>query len=264
MVAILSLIVVMAISFLVTRIATIALMHTGLSQEVARFQARSALTGAGFTTTESERLVNHPVRRRILMLLMLIGNAGIITAASSLILAFVNQDSSDHLWLKIALLITAMTILWALATSRWVDQYLSRLINLALKRYTSLEVRDFASLLGLSSDYRIVEILVSQNDWLAGKTLLTSRLSEEGILVLGIQRKNGNFLGTPSKETCVEPEDTLITYGHLEALKSLDERRYGNQGNVEHIKAVAQQKQRKKEEEKQDKVAQKNNSDTPE
>jgi len=262
MVAILSLIVVITISFLVTRIATVALMHTGLSQEVARFQARSALTGAGFTTSESERLVNHPVRRRVLMLLMLIGNAGIITAASSLILAFVNQDNNDHLWLKVALLITAITLLWAIATSRWVDRYLSRLINIALKRYTSLEVRDFASLLGLSGDYRIVEILVAKGDWLAGKTLQTSRLSEEGILVLGIQRKNGNFLGTPNKETCVEPEDMLITYGHLDALKSLDERRYGSQGNVDHAKAVAQQEQRKQEEQQQDEIAQGDNPDT--
>jgi len=33
---------------------------TGLSRESARFQARSALTGGGFTTTESEAVVRHP------------------------------------------------------------------------------------------------------------------------------------------------------------------------------------------------------------
>lgn len=76
-----------------SRIATIAITYTGLSREAARFQARSALTGSGFTTSESEKVVTHPVRRRIILLLMLLGNAGIVAAISSLILAFLGQQS---------------------------------------------------------------------------------------------------------------------------------------------------------------------------
>lgn len=90
MLAILSLLVVVVLSILVTRVATIALTHTGLSREAARSQARSAFTGAGFTTSESERVLSHPVRRRIVMLLMLLGNAGFVTAVSTLILTFVS------------------------------------------------------------------------------------------------------------------------------------------------------------------------------
>jgi hypothetical protein len=41
-------------------------------------------------------LVNHPVRRRILLLLMLMGNAGIVTAVSSLILASIDPDESRN------------------------------------------------------------------------------------------------------------------------------------------------------------------------
>lgn len=52
MFAIASLLVVLVLSLLVTRIATVALTHTGLSREVARFQARSAFSGVGFTTSE--------------------------------------------------------------------------------------------------------------------------------------------------------------------------------------------------------------------
>ena len=78
MVAIFSLLLVLVFSLLITRIATIALTYTGLSRQSAKFQARSAFTGVGFTTSESEKVVNHPVRRRILLLMMLIGNAGIV------------------------------------------------------------------------------------------------------------------------------------------------------------------------------------------
>jgi uncharacterized transporter YbjL len=43
MIAVVSLLVVVTLSLLVTRIATIALSHTGLSREASRFQARSSL-----------------------------------------------------------------------------------------------------------------------------------------------------------------------------------------------------------------------------
>ncbi|NOK57506.1 MAG: potassium transporter TrkA [Chloroflexi bacterium AL-W] len=105
MLAIISLLLVITISIVITRIATIALTHTGLSKESARFQARSAFTGAGFTTNESESVVNHPIRRRIVLLLMLLGNAGIVTAVSSLILTFVNQSGPQSTFLNIVVLI---------------------------------------------------------------------------------------------------------------------------------------------------------------
>ena len=87
--AIIALLFVLTLSLLVTRLATSALMLTGVSHQLARLQALSALTGVGFTTSESERIVDHPVRRRILILMMLVGNAGFVTEASTLVLSFV-------------------------------------------------------------------------------------------------------------------------------------------------------------------------------
>ena len=60
LIAILTLFIIIFMSLLVMRIATMALMLTGLSRESARFQARSAYTGVGFTTTESESIAGHP------------------------------------------------------------------------------------------------------------------------------------------------------------------------------------------------------------
>ena len=106
MISIVSLLVVLTLSILVTRIATVALTHTGLSRESAKFQARSAFTGVGFTTNESEKVVNHPLRRRILLALMLLGNAGVVTAVSSLILSFVNLNQSGTMLWRVVLLVT--------------------------------------------------------------------------------------------------------------------------------------------------------------
>jgi hypothetical protein len=70
---------------------------TGLSREAARFQARSAFTGTGFATSETERVVDHPVRRRITMLLMTARSAGSVSIIISLILSFGSGDGRGQL-----------------------------------------------------------------------------------------------------------------------------------------------------------------------
>ena len=238
MISIISLLIVLTLSILITRVATIALSHTGLSAETARFQARSAFTGVGFTTSESEKVVNHPVRRRILITLMLLGNAGIVTAVSSLILTFISKSESSTLTLKIVVLISGIVILWIVAQSQWVDKHLSRIIDKALKQYTRLEIKDYARLLQLAGEYQVSELYVSSEDWIAQKELQELKLRDEGIVVLGIHRNDGTYLGTPKGDTILLPEDTLILYGRTSALQLLDERRKGWIGEFEHQKAM--------------------------
>lgn len=240
--AIISLLLVISISILITRVATVSLTLTGLSREAARFQARSALSGTGFTTTEAEKVVNHPVRRRIVLLLMLVGNAGIVTAASALILGFVGSQSTSPLWLRIGLLIAGISGLWTVAQSQWVDRRLSRLIEWALRRYTRLDVRDYSSLMHLGGEYRIGELQIEADDWLVGKSLAGSQLRAEGILVLGIYRSDGGYIGAPRSDRKVLPGDVLVIYGRIAALQRLDERKTGARGTAEHRKAIAEQK----------------------
>lgn len=241
MFSILSLLTVILISMLIVRVAATALSHTGLSMEAARFQARSAFTGAGFTTNESERVVNHPVRRRIILMLMLLGNAGIVSAVSSLMLTFVSPEGSESIFLKTALLISGIIVMWFIASSAWMDKHLSRWINTALDQYTELDVKDYASLMHLSGDYRIVELAVEPEDWIANKQLANTRLREEGIVVLGIQRTDGTYLGVPNGETTVNPNDTLIAYGRIGSLERLDQRQNDIGAGFSHIEGVAEQ-----------------------
>src|SRR3954454_5309008 len=97
MVALVSVLIIVLLSLLVTRVATVALSITGMSRESARFQARSAVTGVGFTTSEAEDVVGHPVRRRIVSAPMLIGSAALVTAVSSLILSFGGAHNEQRL-----------------------------------------------------------------------------------------------------------------------------------------------------------------------
>lgn len=240
MIALASLIVVVLLSLLVTRVATVALVLTGLSRESARFQARSALSGVGFTTGEAEAVVNHPVRRRVVMLLMLLGSAGVVTVLGTLFLSFANADFEQR-ERRIAILLGALVLLLALARSAWVDRRLSSLIGRALNRWTDLEARDYAALLHLAGRYAVMEMAVGEGSWLADRGLRDLDLRSEGVVVLGVSRADGSYVGVPRFDTRIEPGDTLITYGTSERLCEIDRRPAGAEGDRRHDEAVARQ-----------------------
>lgn len=257
MVAIISLFLIVTLSILITRIASQALSHTGISREASKFQARSAFTGVGFTTSEAEQVTNHPVRRKIVLALMLLGNAGIVTSITSLILTFITPGE-EGLWnMKILILFGGILLLWLAASSSWIDRHLSRIINNALSRYTDLDIKDYASILHLAGDYRVSEINVQSGDWVTDTPLSELKLHNEGVLVLGIQRKNGDYLGAPTGDSVIQPEDTLILYGRKSVLTEIDERKKGILGDHEHERAVEEQERVQEEEEIRDKEQQK-------
>jgi len=245
MIAVVSLILILVVSLIVVRIGAVALTLTGLSDHVARFQARSAFTGVGFTTREAELVVNHPVRRRIIMWLMLLGQAGIVTAVSSLMLSFVPSDEqagpAGSRWLHFLLLALGVTGVAILAYSPAVDRWMSRAIAWSLRRLTDIEVRDYAALLHLARDFAVSELAVRDGDWLAGKRLRELQLSSEGVLVLGIEKPNGIYIGAPRGDNHIEPGDTVILYGRQDKVARLDRRLAGYEGNVEHMLAIDEQ-----------------------
>jgi len=255
MFSILALLVVLTLSILVTRIAAVALTHTGLSRDTARFQARSAFTGVGFTTSESEKLVNHPLRRKILQVLMLVGNAGIITAVSSLILSFIDGGNSLNLAWKVVIIVAGSIFLLSLASSKWVDRHLSDLISRALNRYTAMDVKDYASILRLAGEYQVTEMPVKAGGWLAGKQLQQLQLTDEGIIVLGVTRKDGTYIGAPKGDNGIQPHDLLILYGRSASLAKLDRRRQGAEGDRDHVRGVAEQEEIQQQEEIKDESA---------
>jgi hypothetical protein len=236
MIALISVLVIVLLSILIVRVATVALSLTGMSRESARFQARSALTGVGFTTSEAEDVVSHPVRRRIVGGLMLLGSAGLVTAVSSLILSFGGAHSQARLNRGLVL-VMGLAALWAMSRSRWVDRRLSVLIGRVL-RWRGYDVRDYGQLLALHSDWAVSELAVEPDDWIAGRRLEELKLRDEHIDVLSIQKPNGEYIGVPHGEREIEPGDVLILYSTEERLEELDARKRGRAGDEAHRQAA--------------------------
>ena len=251
MVAITTLLLIVALSLLVTRVATVVLTATGMARHVAKFQARSAFTGAGFTTSESERVVNHPLRRRVIGTLMLLGNAGVVGAASTMILGFRHGSIGREGW-RILELVAGLLALVFLSRSRWVDRRLTVLISTVLSRHTDLTERDLDGLLKLTGEYAVQELAVSADDWIASRSLGELGLRDEGVVVLGLTRPDGRFLGTPTGRTTVREGDNLVLYGRAGRLQELDRRSRGAAGDHAHEAAVHEQADIEREETRSD------------
>ena len=238
MIAIFSLLIVATLSLLVTRIAAMALMLTGMSRESARFQARSSFTGSGFTTSESESVVNHPVRRQIIMLLMLMGNVGIATVVATAVLSMISTAKADKWWWYALFMAGGIATLAAVSMSRKVEFQMNRLITWGLRRWAKLDVTDYVSVLQLDSGYAVSEMKIEPGDWLVGKSLIEAALPKEGVLVLGIRRPDGTYIGAPRARDRITAEDTLILYAASRRLAELDQRTAGYSGERAHSDAI--------------------------
>jgi hypothetical protein len=177
-----------------------------------------------------------------MMVLMLVGNAGIVTLVSSLILAFMSQNQGDAgLLRKISLLNAGLCVVWYFSSGKHVHNHLGHLIDKALVRYTSLDLVDYDSRLELTGDFRVTEIHLSVNDWLAGKSLRSSRLGQESLNLLGIRRAGGFYEGTPKPESLLHAGDSILVYGQLGSIEGVNHRRGGNLGDIDHEYAIAAQ-----------------------
>lgn len=244
MIAILSLLLVFALSLLIVRIGTIALVMTGVSEDAARFQALSAFSGTGFTTDESENVISRPARRRIITILIRAGSLGIITAISTLVLGFAGgNEAVPDVW-KLGFLFVGVVGLVLLARSETMARIFTPIISRSLRRYTTLDLRDYAELLHLREDFRVVEIEAVPNGWLTKAPLSGLGLYREGVVLLGIVRKGGEFIGTPESSQCVHAGDKVILYGRASRIEELRTRSRADEGA--HQQAVREHREEQK------------------
>jgi len=245
MIALFGLLTVVVLSIICVRIGAIALELTGLSPEVAAFQAQSAFSGTGFTTSESEIIVSHPVRRKIIRILILLGSMGITSSIATLVLTFVGQ-SVETMLIRAGILTIGLLAILLFARSKYIYRVMKKIITKALEKWTQVRIYDYEQILGLSKGYTISKITVKPESWMAGCKLKDLKLDLEGTLVLAIYRKvNGEekFIGAPKGDTVIQKGDVLICYGREDASRGLSQRCKGVEGNKEHEMQVQKEQQ---------------------
>lgn len=233
-------------SLTIVRIGASLLELTGLSSDIASFQAISAFFGIGYTTSEAESVVNSPLRRKIITILMIIGNLGITTSVATLILTFLDNDKVVLIE-KIGLLLLGLILMFFLARSKIFHSILKKITaNFMNKTYQTF-LCDYEEILGVSRGFIISKIYVKDRSWMAGKNLQELKLDKEGTLVLSISRipskKSSLFIGVPKADTIIAPDDILTCYGRAEACHCLATRLKGLDGDKEHLIQIEKEKE---------------------
>jgi hypothetical protein len=245
------LLTIIVLSIVTIRIGSVALELTGLASEIAPFQAQSAFSGIGFTTDEAEQAVSHPVRRRIIRILMLLGSAGVSSSFATLILTFINQEGGALAY-RIGVLLIGLCVIFFLARSKYLTRLLKRSIVTALDRWTNLRLFDYEQLLGLCRGFTICKITVKPDSWMEGRRLKEIDPDMEGVLVLAIQRVvegEERFIGAPHGSTIARAGDTVICYSRQEVSQELSRRGKSSKGDEEHQRRVDEERRLAKERE---------------
>ncbi|MEN8694775.1 MAG: TrkA C-terminal domain-containing protein [Akkermansiaceae bacterium] len=216
-----ALVLICLIALLCVRLGSTALQLTGMSQHVAQFQAASAFFGVGFTTKEAELVVDHPVRRRIILHLIVAGNIGLTSALATLLVTFTSSNErgigGTFAWLALTALLTlAIALLFNLQVIR---RPLDGMMKWSLQRAGIGHIRDYDYLLNLRDGFVVFDKKISRDHQWIDKALWETRPSDDGVVVLGIYREDGRFIGAPHKDTRVQYGDVLMVYGRDEDVK---------------------------------------------
>jgi len=212
-------IVIIAMSAIIVKIATVALTMTGLSEKKAGFEALSAFTGTGFTTNDSELVMENELRRKIIMFLMILGNAGLVSVITALIFSF-GKGGIRPVLMNSGILILLLLILYKLAANKRLTRYLTKKIESGLEKRPPFRKRAVEEILRIAKDYGIAEVAIRDNSLDLGKTLLESSFREKDILILAIERKN-EVIPAPKAQDTIQLGDTLICYGKLDNIEKI-------------------------------------------
>lgn len=196
--------------FIIVEITAIILKLTGMDLHMARFQALSALVTVGYTTSDSEMVVKHHVRRRIIMVLMVLGYLGTATIVTALI----NIMRHPLTLVQVATAIMILLVAVSLASSRQFRGHLDRGLERQLARRYHMEKQTVEQVLHLNRDYGVAEVILEDNNILTGKTIAESKIRDKEIFILAIERP-GIFIHSPRGNQLLQRGDKLIVYGKM-------------------------------------------------
>ncbi|MCX5999019.1 MAG: TrkA C-terminal domain-containing protein [Chloroflexi bacterium] len=221
---------VISVCVLVVRGAAIALMMTGVDQETARFQALSAFTGTGFTTRESEMILNHPQRRRIISWLMVLGYAGIVTVIVTGTSSVVTSHGYEML-ITLAVLFVGIYVVVKVARNQGLIRRWERFVENRFIKSRIFEGRPTEDLVQINPQYGLLRVTITASSPFIGSALSGVKLPEQGGFFVGIER-DLDWISLPKAEEKLKEGDRLVVYGQFEELRSIFEPGYRRRDTI--------------------------------
>lgn len=214
-------IAIIIVAAFIVKIASVALNLTGMERKKAFFQALSAFTGTGFTTKDSESIVDDDIRRRIIIILMILGNAGLISIISTLMLSFMRSGFKfTPVLLNFAIILLSILVIIMISLNKGIARSFTKKIQAKLVKSSTFTKKGVEEVLRLAEGYGVAEVTLSESCIDVGKTLGHSSFRQRDILILAIERAGGVIPAPRATDKLVE-NDTLICYGKMENINKI-------------------------------------------
>ncbi len=211
--------IVMLVLWLLAEIMAVVLKMTGLDLGKARFQVISIITHTGFTTRESELIVQHSARRKIASWLMIVSYVAQVT----LISLFVNiliQNEKQLLSFGI-LLLAAIAFIIVLTRTKYVYSRFNRLVEKILsRRIKKQKRRSIDSILKVSSGYGVYEFVLDGDNPYCNLSLNDAKLNNMQIHVLKVER-GAKSVDFPDADFVLQQGDKMVLYGKTESVTQI-------------------------------------------
>ena len=213
------LLIAILVSFIVVRIGGFALQLTGIEPDVARFQALSAFSGTGFTTREAERVVGNRTRRRIVTILIILGNAGMVTVIATLVASFTQVSGYTWFFIRLAIIVGGIFGLYQLIirsnVGRRIPDWLQRpVMNRILREAPAVE-----EIFHVEKDWAISLVMIKGSSNIIGLSM-ADITAEEDIEILAIDRA-GTYLTRPNWDERIAEGDRLLVYANRKSVKRI-------------------------------------------
>jgi len=213
------LLIAILVSFIVVRIGGFALQLTGIEPDVARFQALSAFSGTGFTTREAERVVGNRTRRRIVTILIILGNAGMVTVIATLVASFTQVSGYAWFFIRLAIIVGGIfgfyqLIIRSNVGQRILDRLQRPVINRILREAPAVE-----EIFHVEKDWAISLVMIKGSSNIIGLSV-ADITAEEDIEVLAIDRA-GTYLTRPNWDEKIMEGDQLLVYANRKSVKRI-------------------------------------------
>ncbi|MFP3879596.1 MAG: TrkA C-terminal domain-containing protein [Dehalococcoidia bacterium] len=211
------LLIAILVSFIIVRIGGFALQLTGIEPDVARFQALSAFSGTGFTTREAERVVGHKVRRRIVTILIVLGNAGTVTVIATLVASFTQVSGYMWFFIRLAIIIAGIFGLYQVIIRSNVGQRFLDWLQRPIMRRIFRGTPPVEEIFRAEKDWAVSLVTITGSSKSIGQSV--ANIAAEGdVEILAIDRP-GTHLPRPSGEEKIAKGDRLLVYGNKKTTK---------------------------------------------
>ena len=212
---------IIILSAFIVKIASVALNLTGLDRKKSFFQAISAFTGTGFTTRDSELIVANDIRRRIIIILMILGNAGLVSVVSTLMLSIIKGGMNmTPILVNIAVILLVIMVLVMISRHEGIMRNITKKIQEKLVVSPTFTKRPVEEIMRLAEGYGIAEVTLNESCDEIGKTLYDSSFRQKDILVMAIER-GSSVIPTPRASDRLLINDILICYGKMDNIKKI-------------------------------------------